>query len=245
MKNRFGFDAPKSKPIEESIRWAAQNGFSYIDFQADLPPNEIDSFDIERIRMIRHLCEEHNIAIGIHPSSAINNAEYVPIMAEAVDQYLFANLDLAARLGCGWLVGHGGYHFGDVQKRRETAVDRMRRLVEAAERANVVVFFENQKNVKWISDLLEIGVQPRISETSSNSGIPFFEGKVLVITGTLSEARDVWKDRLESVGAKVTGSVSSRTDYLLAGENAGSKLSKAITLGVQVMTEKQASEELS
>ncbi|MEE1574929.1 MAG: BRCT domain-containing protein, partial [Deltaproteobacteria bacterium] len=102
-----------------------------------------------------------------------------------------------------------------------------------------------QKNVKWISDLLEIGVQPRNPETSSNSGIPFFEGKVFVITGTLSEARDVWKDRLESVGAKVTGSVSSKTDYLLAGENAGAKLSKARTLGVQVMTEKQASEELS
>jgi DNA ligase (NAD+) len=110
---------------------------------------------------------------------------------------------------------------------------------------SVVVFFDNQKNVKWISDLLEIGVQPRNPETSSNSGIPFFEGKVFVITGTLSEARDVWKDRLESVGAKVTGSVSSKTDYLLAGENAGAKLSKARTLGVQVMTEKQASEELS
>ena len=127
MKDRFGFDAPKRKPIEDSIRWAAQNGFSYIDFQADLPPNDIDSFDIDRVRMVRHLCEVHGIAIGIHPSSAINNAEYIPIMAEAVDQYLFANLDLATRLGCGWLVGHGGYHFGDVQRRRETAVDRMRR----------------------------------------------------------------------------------------------------------------------
>ena len=110
---------------------------------------------------------------------------------------------------------------------------------------SVVVFFDDQKNVKWISDLLEIGVQPRNPETSSNSGIPFFEGKVFVITGTLSEARDVWKDRLESVGAKVTGSVSSKTDYLLAGENAGSKLSKARKLGVKVMTEKQASKELS
>jgi len=153
MKDRFGFDAPKSKPIEESIRWAAQNGFSYIDFQADLPPNDIDSFDIDRVRMIRHLCEVHGIAIGIHSSSAINNAEYVPIMAEAVDQYLFANLDLAARLGCGWLIGHGGYHFGDVQRRRETSVDRMKRLVEEAERVNVVVFFENHNKEP---DLAEI-----------------------------------------------------------------------------------------
>ena len=143
MNNRFGFDAPRHQPIEESIRWAATNGFRYIDFQADLPPNDIASFDAGRVRTVRDLCATHGIAIGIHPSSAINNAEYVPIMAEAVDDYLFANLNLAVRLGCGWLIGHGGYHFGDVQRRRAAAVERMKRLVEKAEGANVVIFFEN------------------------------------------------------------------------------------------------------
>ena len=113
MMNRFGFDV-SGQPIEDLIRWASENDFGYIDFQADLPPNEIASFDTTRVRGVRDLCETHGIAIGIHPSSAINNAEYVPIMAEAVDEYLFANLDLAARLGCGWLIGHGGYHFGDI-----------------------------------------------------------------------------------------------------------------------------------
>ena len=111
MKHRFGFDAPKQKPIEDSIRWAAENGFRYIDFQADVPPNSIAAFDTDRIRTVRALCEKHDIAIGIHPSSAINNAEYVPILSEAVDAYLFANLELAQRLGCGWLIGHGGVSF--------------------------------------------------------------------------------------------------------------------------------------
>ena len=143
MNARFGFNASNYIPIEESIRWAAETGFGYIDFQADLPPNNLASFDETRIRTVRGLCEQYDIAIGIHPSSAINNAEYVPIMAEAVDDYLFANLELAARLGCGWLVGHGGYHFGDLAQRRDVAFDRLKRLVARAEQTGVVIYFEN------------------------------------------------------------------------------------------------------
>ena len=60
----------------------------------------------------------------------------------------------------------------------------------------------------------------------------------------LDEAREVWKERIEAAGAKVTGSVSSKTDFLLAGENAGSKLEKARTLGVQVLDEIEVSKEL-
>ena len=72
----------------------------------------------------------------------------------------------------------------------------------------------------------------------------FFSGKVVVITGTLSESRDVWKSRLLSAGAKVTGSVSKNTDFLLAGENPGSKLGKAGSLGVSILDETRALQEL-
>ena len=140
---RFGFDAPRTQPIERSIAWAGQHGFRYIDFQADVPPNDIASFDAARVRQVRALCDQHGVALGIHPSSAINNAEYVPIMAGAVDDYLTANLDLAVRLGCGWIIGHGGYHFGDLEARRGVAIARMKRLLEAAERNDITVYFEN------------------------------------------------------------------------------------------------------
>ena len=113
MNRRFGFDAPANRLLEDSIVWADANDFRYIDFQADNPPNDIASFDTRRIHRVRDLCERHGAEIGIHPSSAVNNAEFVPIMSDALDEYLFANLDLAARLGCGWLIAHGGYHFGD------------------------------------------------------------------------------------------------------------------------------------
>ena len=64
-----------------------------------------------------------------------------------------------------------------------------------------------------------------------------FTGKTVVITGTLSRPRDEFKALLESLGAKVTNSVSKKTDFLLYGENAGSKLEKAKKLGVALLTE--------
>jgi DNA ligase (NAD+) len=62
-------------------------------------------------------------------------------------------------------------------------------------------------------------------------------GKTFVITGTLTAPRDAIKDLLLSYGAKVTGSVSRKTDYLVAGEDPGSKLTKALELGVKVLDE--------
>jgi len=61
-----------------------------------------------------------------------------------------------------------------------------------------------------------------------------------VLTGALSEARDIWKQRLEEAGANITSAVSKKTDLVLAGENAGSKLEKAHKLGIQVIDETTA-----
>ena len=61
--------------------------------------------------------------------------------------------------------------------------------------------------------------------------------RTFVITGTLSRPRNEIKERLEQLGAKVLGSVSRKTDFLVAGENAGSKLTKAVELGVDVLDE--------
>ena len=67
-------------------------------------------------------------------------------------------------------------------------------------------------------------------------------GKTFCITGTLSQPRDVFKQMIEDLGGKVTGSVTSKTDYLLAGEGGGSKHAKADSIGVPIINETQFKE---
>ena len=66
-----------------------------------------------------------------------------------------------------------------------------------------------------------------------------FSSKTIVITGTLSRPRDEIKKELESFGAKVSNSISSKSDYLLSGESSGSKYDKALSLGVKIIDEKE------
>ncbi len=99
---------------------------------------------------------------------------------------------------------------------------------------NIVEYFVNEQNINQINALLEMGVNIEKTVTSRVQSI--FTDKTVVLTGTLENmSRDEAKTILETMGAKVSGSVSSKTDFVLAGESAGSKLDKANALGVQVI----------
>jgi DNA ligase (NAD+) len=110
--------------------------------------------------------------------------------------------------------------------------------------AHIVSFFGQPHNREVIDKLLDpqIGAitwqVPTVAEAegAAGAGQPL-AGKTVVITGTLSRSRDAVKARLEALGAKVTGSVSGNTDYLLAGADAGSKRTKAESLGVEILDE--------
>ena len=71
-----------------------------------------------------------------------------------------------------------------------------------------------------------------------------FKAKIVVLTGSMSQSRDEIKELLESLGAKVSGSVSKKTDYLIYGEDAGSKYDKAVSLGVSTLSEDEMREVL-
>ncbi len=100
--------------------------------------------------------------------------------------------------------------------------------------ANIRSFFGNEKNRALVERLAEILTWPAIPRDAPSP----LSGRVFVITGTLGTmGRSEAKERLEARGAKVTGSVSKKTDYVVAGEAAGSKLDKAERLGIPVLGE--------
>lgn len=105
---------------------------------------------------------------------------------------------------------------------------------------NVVQYFGNENNKLMLQELFEAGVvvqqEVKIQVDSNHK----FYHKTVVLTGTLQTlSRDQAKQKLEQCGAQVSSSVSKQTDFVIAGENAGSKLIKAQTLGVVVLTEEQ------
>lgn len=104
--------------------------------------------------------------------------------------------------------------------------------------SNVIHFFAQPHNIEVIEKLIKLGIHwPKVENKVMSPDSPFF-GKTVVLTGTLSTmGRDEAKNKLLAVGARVSGSVSAKTDFVIAGAEAGSKLSKATELGIKVLDE--------
>ena len=110
---------------------------------------------------------------------------------------------------------------------------------------SIRTFFDQAHNREVVEQLLACGVSWEEGEPAERAPQPL-SGKTLVITGTLPTlGRDEAKDKVEAAGGKVAGSVSKKTDYVVAGTEAGSKLTKALELGVKVIDESQLMELLN
>ena len=100
-------------------------------------------------------------------------------------------------------------------------------------------FMSQAHNREVIEQLIACGINP-LEKGKEEAHENAFKNKIIVLTGTLPTlSRDQAKEMLEAVGAKVTGSVSKKTDFVLAGSDAGSKLEKATELGIRVIDEQQ------
>ncbi len=130
-------------------------------------------------------------------------------------------------------------HFATLEELKNASEESLACVDEIGEviSKNIVDFFKEEYNQNEIQSLFECGVEivyPQKGETHEN-----FAGKTFVLTGTLSKPRAEVEKFIESLGGKTSGSVSSKTHYVVAGESAGSKLDKAKSLGVQILTEEQ------
>lgn len=103
----------------------------------------------------------------------------------------------------------------------------------------ICVFFEDDIIGHYVGDLLDAGIEIEYEDLSSGGDL---EGLTFVLTGTLSKPRKEIKESLESRGAKVTGSVSKKTDAVLAGDDPGSKVDKARSLGIEIVSEAEFNE---
>jgi DNA ligase (NAD+) len=136
-------------------------------------------------------------------------------------------------------------HFGSMEALEGAGIDELQNVNEVGPRIaeSIVEFFSIVANSKLVERLREAGLKLRGQKKERGTKLA---GKTFVLTGTLAHfTRDEAKKMIEDAGGKVTGSVSKKTDYVVAGADAGSKLEKARDLGVSVIGEKEVEKLLS
>ena len=134
---------------------------------------------------------------------------------------------------------------GKIDHLKEASVEQLTEVNDIGEVSALCIrnFFTDEKNIEILDRLKEYGVNMQAEETETVESV--LTGKTVVVTGTLPTlGRKEASELIEKYGGKASGSVSKKTDYVLAGENAGSKLTKAQELGIPVISEEQLKEML-
>lgn len=130
-------------------------------------------------------------------------------------------------------------HFGSMEKLMAAETDEIAAIEDIGPKIaeSVVTYFASPVNIDLIERLKELGLNMEMEAAELDTAHPFY-GKTMVFTGTMPTLdRATAQTMAQQVGAKVTGSVSKKTDYVVAGAEAGSKLTKAQQLGVTVIDE--------
>ena len=130
-------------------------------------------------------------------------------------------------------------HFGSIDELIKATYDELIEVDEIGEKIahSVIEYFSDSESLELIKNLKDVGLQFQTTKTEKNEGI--FTGKTIVVSGVFSAfSRDEIKELIEQNGGKNGSSISSKTDFLVAGENMGpSKLKKAVDLGIKILSE--------
>lgn len=130
-------------------------------------------------------------------------------------------------------------HFGELEKIMKATEEKLLEIKDIGPimAAHITAFFHQKHNVDLVEKLENLGIHwPKVKKMGK--GLSLLSGKTFVLTGTLSMPREEAKEQLQLLGATVSETVSKKTDYVVAGENPGSKLQKAQELGINILDEK-------
>ncbi len=206
--------------------------------EVELPPLISDVADLYQLAQ----CREELIALEKMGAKSVDN-----LLAQ-IESSKQAGL---ARLLHGLDIRHVGdrtsqilaQHFGSIERLSAASVEELSNVFEIGEVMAVAIreWFDNEKNKSLLERLQSAGVVMEVVRSEEEAQIVrIFEGKQFVLTGTLPTLkRDTAKAFIEARGGRVNSSVSKKTDFVVAGEEAGSKLEKALELGVTVIDENQ------
>lgn len=129
-------------------------------------------------------------------------------------------------------------YFGSLEKIRKAKIEDLNAIenIGPVVAENIYNFFDDTKHNSFVDKLLKNGVKPYFEKPKGGS----LDGKTFVLTGTLTQMhRDDAKKKIIALGGKVSGSVSAKTDFVVAGENPGSKYDTAKKLSVKILTEEE------
>ncbi|GFQ87298.1 DNA ligase [Trichonephila clavata] len=129
-------------------------------------------------------------------------------------------------------------HYGSYENWYSADEEELMSIIGVGEKIidSLISFFSEKDNAEMVSDLAS---QLKIESVSTNTSSSPFSGKIMVFTGTLSMERKEVQAKVESLGAIISSSVSSKTDFLVVGEKPGSKYKKAVDLGVKILSEEE------
>ena len=159
--DRIGVDINQKLPLEQAVEWTVKHKVPYVDLCLDQTPELLQKAS-PRLKAARKALEKAGVRLGLHTLSGVNVAETSPFVSTASDEYLAAYIDAARDLGAGWIVVHGGYHFGgDKRARMDAAVARIGKAAKIAEKKKAKLLLENlnpepeQAEVHYLASDLE------------------------------------------------------------------------------------------
>ena len=228
--------------LRESIRHFASRGVMNIEGMGDALANQlVEAEEVKSVADIYDLTEEKLVALErMGKKSAQNILREIENSKELPLERVIYGLGI--RMVGDRTAQFLAEHFGSMDALMAASEEELQAVNEIGPRVSQSIreFFDEPKNVVLVDRLRQAGLTFKGKKKERGTTLA---GKTFVLTGTLERhTRDEAKKLIEDAGGRVSGSVSKKTDYVVAGEDAGSKLDKAKELGVSVIDEKEIEE---